>query len=56
MTEVVAWNATPNEQAGYRASPYAMDVVSDGATLLSDASTGHLVKIQPVPEPHYRRR
>ena len=43
LAGVAAVAATVNEQAGYRATPYAMDVaVRRGYLLVTDAATGHL--------------
>ena len=50
MTGVASLPAAHNEGAGYNASPYAMDVDSDGSMLyLSDASSGRLWQVYPLP-------
>jgi len=56
VVRAIATGGTPNEQAGYRASAYAMDVIAlGGSRLISDASTGYLVEVQDPPDLRYSR-
>jgi hypothetical protein len=49
VTGVASLPAAHNEEAGYNAAPYAMDVVGDGSMIyLTDASSGRLWQLYPL--------